>query len=355
MPTTDFDVQLNLYSILRCGLYDETKRYPADKYAPPKVLAQYELLKDIKAWAIDSQRDFVRTTPVGLNPKLYCYGVTEHDGTILLALWNELPISKGGIAYLPKNGPAQGSVPGTAKVGPGDIPGYMSYFIFVPALNRFAPVQVRAKGGTKPPISTPAMSKFLECFVMHHCEYRMPRVNNEIRFSDKPKSTSAQIADLNLAPKIKWRRSISSPEIQKVKQRAGDIVKVIYKIRNPDKVTTPANNLLNRLVQAVDQAQQSSNEVDDSKDTVIKLPVKGLLASEVAELESDFLNFGGMNNFNAGFVLKDDRREYWLDKTYRLDSDTLQVQTDKANREFPLMLELHKQIVKRFGVFLKTP
>lgn len=49
MPTTEFDIQLNLYSIMRCGIYDESKRNTADQYTPPEVLAQKELLEDIKA------------------------------------------------------------------------------------------------------------------------------------------------------------------------------------------------------------------------------------------------------------------------------------------------------------------
>lgn len=361
LASSDFEIEMSLYKLEKCGLYESTLQGNQQRILrnePAKALLIDELLREIKKWAVDSDRPFGNTCPSGIadSSRIYCYNITEYKGTFLAAFWVAMAKGKNSINKLSRSKPIKNVVPTDAKANltDDDIAGYMAYFIFVPEKNRFAPVQLRHIGTDKNPVSTPKMKAYLNAYINYETGYLM-KEDGGSSFSEKPKGTEGRVPNSNLVSRLEWSRETGDPELQVVKDKSRDIYKLTYKFRQPEKIMNHANSKLNYFRQMFADFKLGNDDLDNRKEMEVVIPIlNGLDVSEIIELENNFEEFSEGEAFNVGFKIHKDPKEYWLDKTYRKFSDKMSVQTEAKNREFPVLLDLHKKLFDKAGSFLNS-
>lgn len=357
MSATDFEVELILHNIEKCGLYEATeqgRRQIVHKNDVPKCLGIEELLTEVEQWAIASGQALANTCPDTIpdEKKIYCYNITKLQDTFLAAFWVALPRGRAGVSTLPGNRPVKGEIPKNPKgnLDVHDIPGFMAYFLFLPKLNRLATVQLWFKGFGKPYVSTPKLKSYLEAYMNGHSLYRC----KDGGFSEKKASDPTQVLNSSLVSKVDWSRRYGDSELDTVKKYASDIYKVTYQIKQPDLIPKTANRQLWQAKESVAGYINHNGDFDKKRQIRMVVPVAGMLQSEVEELEQNFEQFTKEQAFNVGFQISGHGREYWLSGSYSKEGDTINLKTQKGNREFPDQNAFHKELLSRFGSFLRS-
>ena len=132
--------RITFYKIKRCGLYARAKQ---GSTTTAKFLNVSELLEDLKQWAIGKT---LADTDVFKNKNnngfcTYLADIKTNSGSALLVLCNQVPSTEAGVVSLPKNsmvGSIQQADANSIKKD--SIPGYPTYFWFVPSRNIFATI-----------------------------------------------------------------------------------------------------------------------------------------------------------------------------------------------------------------------
>jgi len=357
LSATDFEVELVLHNLEKCGLYEATtqgSKKVVFRNDAPKCLGINELLDEIEQWAIASGMPLSNTCPdlIADDKKIYCYNITKLNDSFLAAFWVPLASGKGGVSTLPGNKPAKDAVPQNSKrkLDVHDIPGYMAYFLFLPKINRFASVQLWFKGFSKPSVSAPKLQKYLESYINGHSLYRCKGDG----FSEKKNTEPDQVLNSNLVARVEWSRSAGDSELSTVKENADKIYKVTYKIRQPELIKKTANSGLWRAKESVVDYIDHNGAFDNKRQISMVVPVAGLSKKDIEEIEQNFEDFSREQAFNVGFQVSGHNREYWLTGTYKKEGDSINLKTQKGNREFPDQDEFHRVLLSKFGTFLRS-
>ncbi len=131
------EVKITIYKVSACGYYKRGES------AAPQFGSVNETLQDLRNWIGGKLLGETKTYSAEENsgPLTYVVDVTERQGDWLLTLWNELETTDGKVA----------SIDGRAQVGRADvtmtefevgsIPGYATYFWFMPDAGLMATVR----------------------------------------------------------------------------------------------------------------------------------------------------------------------------------------------------------------------
>ncbi|ADZ92901.1 hypothetical protein [Marinomonas mediterranea] len=360
MAQANFEYEAIRYLVDKCGLYESVyqgEQQVMVRNSSPLCLDIKELLAEIKKWAIDSGKAFGNTCPNGmsLSNRVFCYDITEYNGTYLAAFWNEVPKGKRGVGTLPKDKPVKDQVPSNAKISPSDIPGYMTYFLFAPKYNNmFLPIKLRQPGETANNLATSNMKQYLLNYIRDHSEYRIKSENGSYTFSDKPRGTKNRLPHSSLTPRLDWTKVKDDADLETVFANASSVTKLTYKFNQPDKIKSKANKRLFSIKQAVQDVKDHDKHLDPRREIEMIIPVTGISKQELDELVRDFEEYDKTQAFNVGFKLQKDSREYWLDKTYRKKDGRLMVMVQPKNNDFPILKDLHQKLFSELENFLAS-
>lgn len=128
---------ITFYSITQCGFYS----WGGDT---PLFGTTSQLLTEIEAWSKGKELQQTKLyEPKGDLLPVYLLDITQHGNDWLVTIWNQVPSTEKGVA----------SVMGSSKVGDanvvmnqvakGSIPGFATYFWFLPNTEVFASVRFR--------------------------------------------------------------------------------------------------------------------------------------------------------------------------------------------------------------------
>ena len=150
------EAKITVYKITACGYYKRGES------AAPQFGSLSETLRDLRHWISGKLLGETKTysADADVRPPTYVVDVTECQDDWLLTLWNELETTDGKVA----------SIDGLAQVGRanvtmtefevGSIPGFATYFWFMPHVGFMATVRFQhAAGGQL------SMNKYLRCFL----------------------------------------------------------------------------------------------------------------------------------------------------------------------------------------------
>lgn len=126
---------ITFYSITQCGFYSWRGKSPL-------FGSTSKLLTEIAAWSKDKELQQTKLyEPKGDLLPVYLLDITQHGNDWLVTMWNQVPSTEKGVA----------SVMGSSKVGDADvvmnpvakgsIPGFATYFWFLPNTESFASVR----------------------------------------------------------------------------------------------------------------------------------------------------------------------------------------------------------------------
>jgi hypothetical protein len=311
------------YRLGKCGYY-RTQRAPQAALGDlPQVLA------DLQRWGQNKQlaetQTFSVTAAEGEAEQLPVYLLDIRGGQDdwLLTLWNQTPSTQGKVASIPTN-----AVVGKADVvmnelAPNTIPGYATYFYFIPSLSAFAAVRFQHMA-----FGHAGMKHFMSGFVRIGTRY--------VRWSDAPNADgaleilgyAAAAADQpeDLIPYFKSDVMKQGGERDLLIQRARDVRKVIRK--------TELNNgrrqdlaLWQRLIRRAGMA--AAPEAPQAVRLEYELPAR-FEPDEMRALQDRWdVESAEMEDWDdVGFKLQGEQTPYWLSKSIARGTHELDVVRD---------------------------
>lgn len=141
------EAKINFYRVHKCGYYRRAKDVPEFGQVG-------SMLAELKAWAFDAKKPLAETCTYELDDEgtilhTYCFDMKVlGNGDVILTTWNETETLDGGMASVNGSDPAGSANVNTTAVPPGHIPGYPTYFWFIPSHNAFVTLRFdqRANG-----------------------------------------------------------------------------------------------------------------------------------------------------------------------------------------------------------------
>lgn len=129
------DAKITFFEIKSCGYYSPG----------PKTKLQFgdiaSTLADLHSWS--SGKDIGQTKTFEPSPEhdslpVYLYDIRSHKMDWLLTVWNQTPATDNKVASVMANGRVGSASVKMNVVAPGSIPGFATYFWFIPERNVFA-------------------------------------------------------------------------------------------------------------------------------------------------------------------------------------------------------------------------
>ena len=144
------EAKLSFYKVHRCGYYEYGQHQP-------NFGSLSDTLNQLRTWAQPGKKPLVETCPFEVNPdsstdNTFCFAIEGHTATddYILTTWNQMPTFESGIRCVLGSDPVGKASVTISDVPKNSIPGYPTYFWFIPSLNAFATIRFdeRANGHT---------------------------------------------------------------------------------------------------------------------------------------------------------------------------------------------------------------
>lgn len=131
------EVKINFYSIHKCGFYFRGKDSP-DFSGVDDVLSQLQKWTkgiDLSLTKISDPSASADQLPV------YLFGIQNVTDSWVMATWNEVPATESGVPSISRDSKVGAPQVRFSAIGVNDIPGYATYFWFIPSRNVVASIQ----------------------------------------------------------------------------------------------------------------------------------------------------------------------------------------------------------------------
>lgn len=316
---------VTFYRVQRCGCYKHGS-------GTPEFGSMADLLRQLSKWSDGKELSQTRLTqPSGDGDSLpvYLFGIEEKAGNALVSMWNEVPATKDGkVASVPANAKVGKAQQVLNKVQKGTIPGFPTFFWFVPEVGVLATLRFdQLVTGQKP------LQEYCEQFLATSSSYAVqlpPDKENELesitvygyRRSDKePPST-------NVHPLFRTVLFIKPGQHELIIKRTHDIRKVHRRaslsLKNQEQrsywqkglalvgVGRPNAQPSSAKMRASISAQPSSEEVK----TIIK----------------DWKAHGSSQWDDYGFQFKGEQKVHWLSSASARGEFTINVERDNVGQ-----------------------
>lgn len=218
-------VKLKFYKIEQCGYYEKNNK-------KAKLSNINETLDNLSEWLKGKTLDNTRTTN-HLRAKadhlpVFCTGVIKGTDTYIVTTWNQMESTDGKISSIPLAEPLStiSHKVSSAKLPKGNIPGYATYFWFIPEENIMATIRLNhvLTGHI-------GLDAYIKGFLTRFSKYTV--LKNDPKDKTKIKilgyGTSNTKFDNNLYPRFETRPKRLKTEVNYLKKNINKITKVIRK------------------------------------------------------------------------------------------------------------------------------
>lgn len=210
-------VKFEFYRIHNCGYY----KYNNPK---PKYGSIEEILSDIQKWG--QPKSIIKTKlyePVNDRLPVYLFksipSKTSKDW--LLVMWNEVPSTNSKVASIVGSSTVANPTVVLNSVKSGSIPGFPTYFWFIPEKNMFASIKFRNRTNT----GQGAMRAYIEAALERISSFVHKDPNSGEILGYAPPNAQPE----KLYPKFRTFRAQKSAEMDKIINNAPRIGKVYFK------------------------------------------------------------------------------------------------------------------------------
>lgn len=124
---------LRFYRVAHCGYY----KYG---HSDPAIGDLEFFLEELRDYADGKTLEDTRVEGGGDRLPAYLFDIKQHGSCWILTLWNEVPAEEGGVASVPAGSPVGAGMVLSNPVAANSIPGFPTYFLFVPEAELMAPV-----------------------------------------------------------------------------------------------------------------------------------------------------------------------------------------------------------------------
>lgn len=316
------EVTIRLYQIKKCGYYP--LRSSVRSFG-----GIAETLQQLHDWVHDPRKSLADTKVFdvvdasGLDP-VYCFDIKRHEsGLWLLVTWNKSHTTNGRVA----------SVDGTRPVGvagvtltdppPGGIPGYPTYFLFLPNQSTLATVQFDGfRNGHM------NMCEYLRQFLAKYSAYVVevePDDGEDVICGYSPSENEDPMPDV--VPRFESAPLTVPGPVEFIRQNRERIRKVIRRNKLSFSVPNERNMLLRLLsLQSVGNAEVHQGIVKTRYEVNIRLSDE-----ELEALIGEWERHGDDAKWqDVGFVVDGDAKIHWLGRAYCRTEIEVNVEPDGA-------------------------
>lgn len=304
------EAAIQFYNITRCGYYGNysSEREFGDLGGTLSTLQEWTRRDDMQL-----RRTKIFEPEEGSNIRpTYCYDIQhdEESENYLLTTWNETPTSEGQYASVEAEAPVGDADVTLTDVPDGTIPGYVTYFWFVPEEAILATVQFQHRVAN----GKPGLEEYLKTFLARHHSEHVSLVQNgeaelEVEGYQRRPGEDVDVRDLN----ARFRsRTIRPPgPVDHIRANRPGIYKVIRKSKLDGETiaNTPVSfyqALLSKI--GINRGGQPADPVR-SRYEVNFTPTEGQLENIIENWEQD----GGDEAWDdVGFKMSGDSKIYWL-------------------------------------------
>ncbi|MCG3674291.1 hypothetical protein L5F46_05815 [Aliarcobacter butzleri] len=333
-------VKLKFYTVERCGYY----KYGTDSNHLTNIS---DVLDDLKDWISDKTLSETKTTNVltAATEKLpvYCISVEKSvNNTYLLVTWNEIASTNGNVASINKDEPivtASSNVAQTSLPN-GNIPGFATYFWFIPDENILATIKFgHIENGHI------GMNCLLKGFLTRYSKYTVLReIPEEERDNESDEIYeilgygNSDEPDNQLHPYFSSKLKRLSGKIDYIKNQRNNINKMIRKTT----LTTTVTNELGLFEKLMYQIGMSTAPALNEK-VELKYEIKTQPSSqELDDIISSWQSNHEQVWDDVGFVISGQPNPLWLSS--EVPSKEIEINTLRNNDEFVNFAELLREL-----------
>ncbi len=309
------EAKVTMYKISACGYYKRGEP------AAPHFGGLSDTFGDLRNWIAGKLLGETKTYSADAEamPLTYVVDVTEFQGDWLLTLWNELENTDGKVASIDGLAEVGRANVTMTEFGVGSIPGFATYFWFMPDLGLMATIRFQHAASRHL-----AMNKYLKFFLSQFSSKVVLSdeniENGDINIIGYRASPSSEVA--HYKPQFKTALLRKPGPIDFLLERAEKIRKVskkeVLKIAERPKRVWWQSLLVNLHVQP---PATRPHEVKVN----YEIEVDGLSADQLQNIV-DAWQAEDQDANNYGFDLKGDGKTYWLDRAFVKDTVTINVQ-----------------------------
>lgn len=305
--------RIRFYKITQCGYYEHSN-FQFGNIS--------DILDDLKSWIMDKALNETQTYSVDPENnesdllRTFCYSLESKSGEYLITTWNENADVGGKIASIDSFGITGRAAVETAEISEGFIPGYPSFFWFIPSKNIFATIQFNTRlNGRK------NLNLYLNEFLSTRSKYVIyDEVDGENRIAGYGLSGDNY---RRLTPKFSSALYKQPGEIEFIKQNRESIRKFVKK----DKLKLERNETTNRWQSLyrffTGKAPTTSCSIEPKVAIELEMtPSENELENIISQWESDAETYP---IGDVGFTLAGHPQPYWLRQSIASDEFELDI------------------------------
>lgn len=291
--------KVTCYEIYACGYYDKKNSLIFGGIT--------ELLDDLLTWV--GKKEFHATNILCHDESeelpCYLYDINKKNDSYLVTLWHQTTLDDTNIISVPKHAKV-GSVKAKLNAVEKDtIPGYPTYFLFLPKHKLLATIAF-PHPSRKTPTHHNSLISYMNMFLACHSQYVVIEddENDDTKFNIVGYTDSDDLEDLKeVKPSYKSKISRRPTEVNLILNRIDSITKVVHRIE-----LNPANHEHRAVWQKVlswtyvEKPEQEPEKVKFEYEISVNLTEDDVL--KIVDGES-FLD-------SYGFKFKNDPKIYWL-------------------------------------------
>lgn len=315
---------ITFYNVKACGLYRGLRG------REPEFGELSSILSDLNEWGsgqfLEETKTFDPSEDSDLFP-VYLADIATHNGDWLVAMWNEVPESEGGIAAVTgRSQVGSPSVEITEKIQ-GTIPGFATYFWFIPERDILATVRIQ-----RPFTGQQAMQLYMENFIRYYCSHVVHDTQTIGSDNVAPVGYVRRSGEQPMSLHAKFRTELCRLP-SKVEELAADAER-IYKVAKRETVSLLSTTERARWERIGNFFNLPSLTVDNRKKARLEYITDITMNREevIAAYEEWISSNGAENGTNIGFKLKGSTGFIWFSGS--IARDEIDVDLSNTTPEF---------------------
>lgn len=305
--------KINFFKVTKCGYFNQGPK-PSLEFGDLE-----EILKALKTWSVGKslgQTQTFQAPPKSELLPVYLYNIVSDGDDWLIVLWNQIPATNNRVASIQANGMVGGAQVHMNGVASGTIPGFATYFWFVPELNVFASIRFQHAV-----VGHAGLRAYAKGYIERHTPFvafKNNPVTADIEIEGYRKTPSAPIK--NLAPRFHSEPFQKPGAHDMLLKNFSRVTKVLRKTTL--ELQTPEDLALWQSAWRKVRGQPAPAQVDPVS---ISYEISTALSKQemleiIQHASTDVESWD-----DIGFMLKNEPNPHWLSKSFARDTFDLEV------------------------------
>ena len=335
------EAKVTFYGIEKCGLYESG----ADE---PRLGGVSVFLSQLKDWVKRNDKPLDETCTYAIEEsedvdRTFCYDLVGNGATgdYLLATWNETPSYEGKVAAVQAKSKVGSAKVEFTKLPKDSIPGYATYFWFIPSKNVFATIRFQHRLNGKK-----NLDKYFKEFISKFSDYVVLSDGGEADFNVVGYSEKEGDDPLNLHSQFKASIVRKPGQIDYILEQKNNIRKIIRHNRLSTKIAE-SQELWQKALLNLGLKKQRNLDSDVKFSYEFSFTPSEL---ELKEMITEWEKGHDSKWDDIGFTLKGEQVPRWLSNS--LARDQFELDVKRVDEEIVDAKSLLEQLTEKRDLIL---